>query len=55
MIPLTIILLVRKADIRLTKSNKEFLSLELGDTSGKSAASYGIMLILFSLQLNPVI
>ncbi len=27
-------LLVRKADVRLTKSNKEFLSLELGDTSG---------------------
>ena len=27
-------LLVRKADVRLTKSNKEFLSLDLGDTSG---------------------
>ncbi len=27
-------MLVRKADIRLTKSNKEFLSLELGDSSG---------------------
>ncbi len=27
-------LLVRKADLRLTKSNKEYLSLELGDVSG---------------------
>lgn len=28
-------LLVRKADVRLTKSNKEYLSLELGDASGR--------------------
>jgi 3'-5' exoribonuclease len=32
-------LLVRKADIRLTKSNKEFLSLELGDTSGSMTSN----------------
>ena len=32
-------LLVRKADIRLTKSNKEFLSLELGDTSGSMSSN----------------
>ncbi len=32
-------LLVRKADIRLTKSNKEFLSLELGDTSGSISSN----------------